>query len=109
MEVLDDALKLIVGEVASLEQRCREQIAYARLVFDDLVHERLGHRRVVPLVVTAAAVAHHVDHDVAVEALTVRECDFSSPHDGLGVVAVDVENRQLRALRDIGRIERAAR
>jgi hypothetical protein len=47
---------------------------------DELVHEGLRHRGVVALVVAAAAVADHVDHDVLVELLAELEGQLGHPH-----------------------------
>src|SRR5207253_2505746 len=70
---------------------------------------RLGETRLVALVVAEAAVAPHVDDDVAVEALAELDRELAGPGDGLGVVAVDVEDRCLDALGDVRRIGRRPR
>ena len=57
---------------------------------------------------TAAAVADEVDHDVAVELLAVGEGELGDADDGLGVIAVDVEDRRLDRLGDIGGVHRGA-
>ena len=51
---------------------------------------------------TVAPVADHVDHDVLVEPLAVGEREPGDADAGLGVVAVDVEDRRLDRLGDVG-------
>ena len=53
---------------------------------------------------TAAAVAHHVDDDILVEGVAVLECQVCAADDGLGVVRVDVQDRDLQALGQVGRV-----
>ena len=74
-----------------------------------MVHQRLGHRGVVALVVAAPAVADHVDDDVLVELHPELEGQLGHPHAGLGVVAVHVEDRRLDHPRDVGAVHRGAR
>ena len=72
------------------------------------VHQRLRVAGVVALVVTVAAVADHVDHDVLVEPLAEREGQPGDAHARLGVVAVHVEDRRLDDLGDVGGVEARA-
>ncbi len=108
MEVLEHLLSLFHGEVATAHQRLDEALAHAAQLLDGAVHQRLGVAGVVALVVTVTAVAHHVDHDVLVEPLAVRERQTCHTHAGLGVVAVDVDDRRLHRLGDVGGVLRAA-
>ena len=57
----------------------------------------------------AAAVADEVDDDVLVERLAVLEGEPGHADAGLGVVAVDVEDRRLDHPRHVGGVERGAR
>jgi hypothetical protein len=66
-------------------------------------------RRVVALVVAAAAVADHVDDDVLLERLAELERQPRHPHARLGVVAVHVEDRRLDRLGDVGAVPTSAR
>ncbi len=68
------------------------------------IHERLGERRLVALVVAVAAVADHVDHHVFAEGLAKVECQLADVDDGFGILAVDVEDRHLDHLGDVGAI-----
>ena len=108
LEVVERGLGLLDRDVAPLDQRLGVELADRAPGVDALVHQRLGVARVVALVVTVAAVAHHVDHDVLVELLAVGERQPGHPHAGLGVVAVHVEDRRLHHLGHVGRVLRRA-
>ena len=75
---------------------------------DRLVHQRLGERRLVALVVAEAAVAEHVDDDRLLEFLPELGRDLGGEHHRFRIVAVDVEDRRLDHLGDVGRIGRGA-
>ena len=66
-------------------------------------------RRLVAFVVAEAAIAEHVDDDRLVELLPVFGRDLGAEHHRFGIVAVDVEDRRLDQLGDVGRIGRGAR
>src|SRR6202000_3425764 len=68
-----------------------------------------GEGRVVGLVMTPLAVADHVDDHVLLERLAVGEGQPGGPDNGLGVVAVDVEDGRLDHPGDVGRVHRRAR
>ena len=103
---LQGVLGLLDGDVAAADQRLGVDLPDAALGVDDVVHRGLGHRGVVALVVPAAAVADHVDHDVVVPALPVLHGQLGHPDAGLGVVAVHVEDRRADHLRDVGAVLR---
>ncbi len=107
--VLQRLLGLLDRDVAARHEVLRVQLAHRLLGLDEVVHQRLRHRRVVALVVATTAVADHVDDDVAVELLAVGEGQLGDAHAGLGVVAVHVEDGDLVALGDVGRVGRGAR
>ena len=69
----------------------------------------LSERGLVTLVVPETAVTIHVDHDVAAKFLAKIERELADLHARERVVAVDVKNRDLDHLRDIGRVHRRAR
>src|SRR3546814_13641307 len=56
-----------------------------------------------------AAIAPHVDHDIALELLAEVDRELAREGHRLGIVAVDVQDRRLNALGDVGRIGRRAR
>ena len=76
---------------------------------DRLVHQRLGERRLVALVVAEAPVAEHVDDDRRLERLPELGRDLGGIDHRLGIVAVHMEDRRLDHLGDVGRIRRRAR
>ncbi|MBG9885184.1 hypothetical protein ABE10_00995, partial [Bacillus toyonensis] len=89
---------LLLGDVAAPHEGLGVEAAHRALRLDQVGHQRLGHRRVVALVVAAAAVADEVDDDVTVEALAVLEGELRDVDHRLGVVAVDVQDRRLDGL-----------
>ena len=107
--VLQRLLGLGQRDVAAADQRLGVQLPDRALAVDDVVHQRLGHRRVVALVVPAAAVADQVDDDVLLERLPVLDRQPGHPDAGLGVVAVHVEDRRADHPRHVGRVEARAR
>ncbi len=66
-ERLGDRLGLAAGQVAGHHELLGVELADADPVLDLLVHERLGERGLVALVVPVPAVADHVDHHVLAE------------------------------------------
>ncbi len=91
---------------ALLCQAVRVELARGRQLRNRLVHQRLGHHRLILLVVPEAPVAHEVHHHVLVERHSVIERDLGHEAHRFGIVAVDVEDRHLQHFRDIGAIER---
>ena len=71
---------------------------------DPAVEPRLGEGGLVSLVVAATAVAVHVDHHVAAELRAKVECDIDHLRDRFGLLAVDVQDRNLEHLGDVGRV-----
>ena len=57
---------------------------------------------------SATAIADHVDDDILVEGLAILECKTCDTNAGLWVITIDVEDRGLDHLGDIGRIARGA-
>ena len=72
-------------------------------------HHRLRVGGLVGLVVAEAAVADHVDDDVAAPALAVGHRQAHGGGAGLDVVGVDVDDRDVEALRHVGRVGGRAR
>jgi hypothetical protein len=106
LEVLEELLGLLDRDVATADQPLGVDLADRPARVDDLVHLRLGERRVVGLVVAVPPVADEVDDDVAVEPLPVGEREPTDPDHGLGVVAVDVQDRRVDGLGDVGGVVR---
>src|SRR3546814_7069814 len=83
---------------AFLDQPRGEQFADRRMLADRLVHQRLGERRLVALIVAEAAIAPHVDDDIALEMLEEIDRKLAGESHRLRIVAVDVEDRTLEAM-----------
>ncbi len=105
----DHRVGFLLADHARLHQRVGVQAPRARMLVDLLVHERLRDHRLVGLVVAEAPEADEIDEHVAVILLAIfhRELDREQAH--LGIVRIDVEDRAVRHLRDVGAVERAAR
>ena len=99
---------LLGGEHALLDEPRGELLADGRVRGDALRHQRLRVRRLVLLVVAEAPVADEVDDDVVAEAAAVREREPDRRDRRLGVVGVDVDDRDVEALREVARVARRA-
>ena len=107
--VAQRALGLLHGDVAAGDQRLGVHLPGRPLGLHQVVHERLGERRVVGLVVPPLAVADHVHDDVLLERLPVGEGQPGRPYHGLRVVPVDVENGRLDHPGHVGRVHAGPR
>ena len=83
--------------------------ANRRMCFDIGVHQRLGEAWLITFIMAKAAVAPHVDHDIAVECLTIFDGELTRESHSFRIIAVDMENWRLNTLRHIGRVGRAPR
>ena len=79
------------------------------MLLDHLVHLGLRVGRLVGLVVAEAPVADQVDQDVVAELLAEREREPHGRDAGRDVVGVDVDDRDVEALRQVRRPGRRAR
>ena len=98
VEVLCCLLCVFLGDVAAADEVLGVAGAHRRVGLDAVVHDRLGHRRVVGLVVAAQAVADQVDEDVLAKLAAVLGGQLGNPGGCLRIVAVDVEHRAVEAL-----------
>ena len=78
------------------------------MLADRRIHQRLGEARLVALIVAEAAIAPHVDDEVALELLAELDRELAGEGHRFGIVAVDVEDRRLDRLGDVRRIRRGA-
>ena len=78
------------------------------MLADLLVHERLSEARLVAFIVAEAAVAPHVDDDVALELLAKFDGELAGEGHRFRIVAVHMEDRRLHHLGDVARIRRGA-
>ncbi len=99
-----DAVRFVDRNLAQEQQAIEIALANGRLLVDLLVQEGLRERRLVPLVMSATAVAVHVEHDITLEALAEIHGQVHHLGDALRILAVDVKNRDLQHLGHVGRI-----
>ena len=102
-------LDLAVGDDALADELLAVDLERARMRGDRLVHQRLGERGLVALVVAVPAIAEHVDDHRLLEFLPEFGCDLGGENHRFRVVAVDVKDRRLDHLGDVGRIGRRSR
>ncbi len=72
--------------------------AGAGVILDLLVHQGLGEHRFIPLVMTMATIAPHVDNDVLFEFLPVFHRQTGHMDTGFWIVAIHMENRCIHSL-----------
>ena len=106
LDVLEEALGLLRRDQTELGELPRVERADARMLVDQLVHERLGVARLVALVVTEAPVADEVDDDVVVEPLPKAHRQPDRRDRRLWIVRVHVDDRRVEALRQVGGVAR---
>ena len=107
MEVFLGGFQLFRGDVATTDEGFGVEGTNTPLCLNEVIHQRLRHRGVITLVVTAPAVADQVNDDIGFELLAVPKGNFCDPENSLGVIAVHVENRCLDGLCHIGGIDRS--
>jgi hypothetical protein len=91
-------VKLARGDDAFGLQPLAIDARYRRMLTDFRVHQRLGKARLVAFIVAEAAIAPHVDDNVALELLAKIDRQFAGKGHRLWVVAVDVQDRGLNPL-----------
>ncbi|MNT10548.1 hypothetical protein D3C72_1453860 [compost metagenome] len=84
------------------------QLARAGVGRDLLVHQRLGERRRVLLVVAQLAEADDVDDHVLLEFHAEIKSELGGQHHGFGIVAIHVQHGRLDHLHDVGAVQRRA-
>ena len=104
--VLEHACRVVRAHHALRRQPRAIRLAHRHLLVDALGLERLRVRRLVLLVVAEAAVADEIHDDVVPELLAIRESESDRGQRGLGIVRVDVHDRNVEALREVARISR---
>ena len=87
----------------------RVDFARARMPRDFAIHQRLRHQRLVLLVVAVAAVAHHIDDNVAPEFLPIIDRHLRREQGGFRIVAAEMHDRRFDHFGDIGAKESRAR
>src|SRR3546814_8143021 len=89
--------KAIVNQVLRL-QTCSIAFADKRMLANLRVHQRLRKARLVAFIVTEAAIAPHVDNDVAVKRLTEFARHLECERHGLRIIPIHMENGSLHTL-----------
>ena len=95
---------LLLRDVAVGDEPRGELLAHGRMIGDRGCHQRLRVRGLVLLVVAVAPVADEVDDDVVAEAAPVGEREPDRGERRLGVVGVDVDDRDVEALGEVARV-----
>ena len=95
-------LDLLLGHDALLDEPLGEAVRGARVLLDPRVHLGLRVGGLVGLVVAEAAVADEVDDDVVAELLAEREGQAHGGDARGRVVGVDVDDRDVEALGEVG-------
>ena len=94
-------LDVVLGEGSLLEELVDVLFQLSDLLGNALVHERLGERRLVGLVVARLSVADDVDDNVALELGTPVSGKLADEVDSLDIVTVDVEDGGIDGLGDV--------
>ena len=97
------------GSTPSASSCLRPQRAHGRARGDLGIQLRLGESRFVALVVAPAPVADQVDQEILSELLPVGDRHVRHRQAGLGIVAIDVHDRDLEALGQVAGVECRAR
>ena len=105
---LPAGVEILLREGSEFLGALEEDLAGALVGADDFVKVGLGEEGLVSLVVPVAAVADDVDDDVAAELLAVGDGDAGGLRHGDRVVPVDMEDRGLDGLRNLGAVEGGA-
>ena len=101
---LDHLVRTISRQRTFCNQLVAVNLAGARMLADDLVHQRLGDHRLVLLVVAKLAEADDVDHYILGVLLTVLDGNLGNQRHGFRVVAINVEDRGIDHLEDVGTV-----
>ena len=97
---LEDGLGFVVRDDAARDQAARPDLTHRWVPRDLLVHQRLREGRFVALVVAVAPVADEVDQEIALEPLAICECQARNLDARLGIVGIDVDDRNFEAARE---------
>jgi hypothetical protein len=94
-ELRDDAFHPVGTDDTFLRQARGVDVGDRRMLADLGIHERLSEARLVALIVAEAAIAPHVDDDVALERLPIFDGELAGEGHRFRIVAVDVQDRRL--------------
>ncbi len=103
-DVLLELVRLLLREVPVGDEACCELLAHRGMVRDRGRQQRLGICGLVLLVVAVPPVADEVDEDVVAEAAPIRKRKPDRGERSLGIVGVDVDDRDVEALCEVARV-----
>ena len=86
---------------ALLRELHRILLPHRRRLLDALIHRRLRIGGLISFVVTVAAIAHQIDHDVAMEFLAIQHREPHRSQARLGIIRIDVDDGHIKALGQI--------
>ena len=101
--------EIIRCDVAFVDELGAVLSQYARMLLNNLIHERLRKHGFIDFVVSILAIADDVDHRISFPLHSPLGSEFHDPSDGLDVVAVYVEYRHFHALGHIRTVRTRAR
>jgi hypothetical protein len=101
---LGDLHRLLAGDLAELQELFQIALVHARSPLDHAIERRLRERRLISLVVAAAAEAVHVDDDVALELAAEIHGQIDHLRHGFRILPIHMEDRDLQHLGHVGGI-----
>jgi hypothetical protein len=103
-----DPLHVLLGHYPVGDESSDELRQHGRVLRDQLRQQRLRVGRLVLLVVAEPPVSDQIDHGVVAEPLSKRHREPNRRDRRLGVVGVDVDDRNVEPLREVARVARRA-
>ena len=100
---------LALGDDAFGDELVGVDLQRCRVRADEPIHDRLGERGLVAFIVAEPPIAEHVDDHGLMELLPIFSRHLGAEDDRLRIIAVDMEDRRLDQLGDVGRIGRGTR
>src|SRR5699024_6610380 len=102
VEVSCSSFCVLRRQIATTDEVFGVGLANTAVVVDFVVENRLGHGRIISLIVTAQAVAQQVNEDIRADATTVLGRQRDVPYNCFWVINVDVEDRAVKDLSQVG-------
>ena len=102
-------IEVVLGDDAFIHQAPGVEDAHLVMRADAVIHQRLGEAGFVAFIVTEAAIAPHVDHDVAAELLAIFNGQLAGEGHGFRIVAIHMQDRRLNTLGHIAGVRARTR
>ncbi len=102
-------LNVVLGQHALAYQTIGIDITRRGMFGDDVVHQRLSAGRLVSFVVATTTVTNQIDHDVTLELHAVVDRQLGDKQHRFRIIAINVKDRRLNHLGDVGTILGGAR